>query len=145
MRPPLSMTMSIRRSLSALKGAPLSTWWRIDIRLKVRESAWTRGWHWLTCAPDRCHNRACRVLASVVPQQGHLVARTSPSPENIRPADANSEPGRATGLALKKAMAPGLDCFFCPAFTKPLVSFSPFGSPVPRGGVVSGSCSRNAT
>ena len=52
-RPPLSITISIRKSLSALKGAPFSTWWRIDIRLSVRKSVCTRGWRWLTCAPNR--------------------------------------------------------------------------------------------
>ena len=40
----LSITMSIRRSLSALRGDPLSTWWRIGVRLKLRDSACTRGW-----------------------------------------------------------------------------------------------------
>ena len=30
------VTMSFRRCLSDLKGAPLSTWWRIDFRVKVR-------------------------------------------------------------------------------------------------------------
>ena len=48
----LSTTMSIRRSLSAFKGALLSTFCRNDMRLKVRESAWIRGWCWLACAPD---------------------------------------------------------------------------------------------
>ena len=32
--------------------SPLSTWWRIDTRLSVRESACTRDRWWLTCAPD---------------------------------------------------------------------------------------------
>ena len=46
------MAMSMRRSLSALKGAPLSTWWRTDIRFMKREVAWTNGWCGL---PARLH------------------------------------------------------------------------------------------
>ena len=49
-RAPLSITMCIRKSLSALKGAPLSTWWPTDIRFRKRDVAWTNGWCWFTCA-----------------------------------------------------------------------------------------------
>ena len=79
--------------------------------------------------------------------RGTSLPETPPSPR--RPADTNSDAGmtldESAGLALKKAVAPGPDWIPCRAFAGPLVSFSPLGSPVPRGGVVSGSCSRDAT
>ena len=39
--PPASSTVSMRRSLFPWKETPLSTWWRMDTLLKVRESACT--------------------------------------------------------------------------------------------------------
>ena len=76
--------------------------------------------------------------------------KNSSIPRTRRPADTNSDAGmtldESTGLSLNKAVAPGPDWLLCRAFAKKtLVSFSPFWSPVPRGGVVSGSCSRYAT
>ena len=121
----------------------------IAIRLRERKNACTRGWCWLTCAPDRWHSRACRVSASVAPQQGHLIARNSSIPRKRRPAYKNSGArmtlDESTGFALKKAVAPGPNWLLYRALAKPLVSFSPSGFPVPRGGFVSGSCSREAT
>ena len=138
LRPPLSVSVPIQRSLSPLQGAPLSTWWRIDIRSRVRDSAWTKGSCWSTCALDRWHNRACRVLASVAPQQGHLVARNSSIPIKRRLADINSNAGmtldESMGLAFRKAVAPGPDWLLFWSFAKPLVSFSPIWvTRAPRG------------
>ena len=103
----------------------------------------------MTCAPDRWHSRACRLFASVAPQQGYLIARNSSIPRKRRPAYKNSGAGmtldESTRLALKKAVAPGPDWLLCRALAKTLVSFSPSGSPVPGGGFVSGSCSRETT
>ena len=100
------------------------------------------------CAPDRSHNHACRVFASVAPQQRHLVARNCSIPRKRRLADTSSDAGmtldKSTCLNLKKSVAAGPAWLLCRAFAKHLVSFSPFGSPVPRGGIVSGSCSRDA-
>ena len=61
----------------------------------------------------RWHSRACRVSASVAPQQGYLIARNSSIPRKRRPAYKNSGAGMIldewTDLALKKAVAPGPD------------------------------------
>ena len=84
------MTMSMRRSLSALKGAPLPTWWRTDIRFEKRKVALTNGWCWFTCAPARWHKRACRVLASAAPQAGHVVAKCSSISRCLNPAYKNA-------------------------------------------------------
>ena len=50
----------------------------------------------------------------------------------------------STGLVLKKMVAPGPEWLIYRVVAKSLVSFSPCGSPVRRGGVVSGSRSRDA-
>ena len=52
---------------------------------------------------------------------------------------------KSMGLALKNAVASGSNWLLSQAFVRPLASFSPCGSPVPHGDVVSGSCSRDAT
>ena len=52
-RPPLSITMSSRKSLPVLKGAPLSTRWRTDIRFREREVTWPNGLCWFVCVPAR--------------------------------------------------------------------------------------------
>ena len=136
LRRPLSIIMPIRRSLSALKGAPLSTWWRIDIRLKVRESAWTSLVLFdlrTRSMTQSCVPRICvRCTTAGGPRCQKLLY-----PRKRRPADTNSDAGitldASTGLALKKAVAPGPDWLLCLAFSKPLVYFSPFGSPCPAG------------
>ena len=78
-----------------------------------------------------------------------VVARISSIPRKRRPADTNSDAemtlDESTVLALKKAVAPGPVWLLCWAFANPLLSFSPCGLPVPRRGVVSGTCSRDAT
>ena len=55
----------------------------------------------------------CRVLTSATPQQGHLAARNSSIPKNLFPAVTNSDAemvlAESTGLAFKKAVAPGPD------------------------------------
>ena len=52
------------------------------------------------------------------------------------------DPGRVDGSHPREAVAPGPDWLICRDLAKPLVSFSPCG---PCGGVVSESCSRDAT
>ena len=126
---PASITMFIRKSLSAWNGAPLSTWWRMDMLLRVRESACTRGWCWFTCARDRWHNRACRVLTSASPQHGHVAARNSSIPGNLFPAVTNSDArmvlAESTGLALRKAVASDPDWLRCRALAKSRVYYTP--------------------
>ena len=64
------------------------------------------GWCLFMCAPDRSHNHACRVFASVAPQQRHLVARNCSIPRKRRLADTSSDAGmtldESTGLTLEK-------------------------------------------
>ena len=70
-------------------------------------------------------------------------------PRKRRPADTNSDVGMtledSTGFVLKTAVASGPGWLLYRTFAKPLTSFFPFGQPVPRGGIASGSCSRHAT
>ena len=87
------MTMSMCLPLSALKGAPLSTWWRTDTHYRKREIAWTNGWCWFTRARARWHKHVCRVLASAAPQAGHVAAKCSSISRCRRPAYRNSWAG----------------------------------------------------
>ena len=100
-KPPLSITTSIQRSLSALKGASLSTWWRIDIRLKVRESAWTRRTRSMTQL--RMPRICVRRTAAGAPCRQELLHS-----QKRRPADANFNPKNASEKNAKNITPPSI-------------------------------------
>ena len=65
------------------------------------------------------------------------VARNSLIPRKSRPADTNAHAGmtlgESTGLALKKAVAPGPDWLLCRAFANLSSPFPCLGRPCPAG------------
>ena len=71
-------TMSIRRSLSTVKGSPLSTRRGIPSCFSVREIARRSSWCWFTCATALGQMRACCVSTSTALQQGHLTVQRVP-------------------------------------------------------------------
>ena len=84
----LSITMSIRRPLSTLKEAPLSTWWRIDIRFfSVRGELVYQG---LVLADLRARSvttqsRMLRVSVRRIAAGASRCQGISPSPESAVP------------------------------------------------------------
>ena len=91
-----------------------------------------------------CMPRVCvRCTAAGAPCLQKLL-HPQKTPSRGHKLDAGTTLDESTGLALKMAVAPSPDWLLCRVFAKPLVSFSPFGPSMPRGGVVSGSCSRDA-
>ena len=133
--------MSMRRSLSVLVADrhPLNgTVERVDqglVLVDLRTRSMTQ-----SCMPRVCFR--CTIA-------GAPATRNSSIPKQRRPVDTSSDDGmtldESTGHYFKKAVAPGPDRLLSRAFAKPLVSFSPFGWLMPRGDVVSESCSRDAT
>ena len=118
-RPPLSITMLIRQSLSALEGATLSTsgGGRASASGSEKSRGSTAGVRF-TCTPAWWHKRACcRVLASSAPRVGHVTAKCSSTPNVCRPACRNCWAGLArrvsTGLAHNDGAAPGSECPRC--------------------------------